>query len=229
LAGRSRSEAWKPRNPPPTRNGWWDFRECRARRKQAKAAWGPQITWEAWVPNSPGSQGLACQEGANSESTEPLGGRFLRSRTAKAVPISLSAAKWGCASEWVGWGQISVDGPGQHNPDWSEGPWGRAAWLLEWRCFNRPTSPTPIGDQGFRNEEHEGRRQTKEREGYAGSGLTFTRRRKAPPERPALEPYWGKPAVRNLRGGRGNVGIIRSPVRASSLPDQQRGRAHHPL
>src|ERR1700737_4719281 len=31
--------------------------------------------------------------------------------------------------------------------------------------------------------------------------------------------YWGKPAVRNDRGDRGDVGIIRSPVRASILPD----------
>src|SRR5262249_53387184 len=37
---------------------------------------------------------------------------------------------------------------------------------------------------------------------------------------PALEPYWGKPAVRNLRGDDGNVGIIRSPLRAIVLPDQ---------
>ena len=34
-----------------------------------------------------------------------------------------------------------------------------------------------------------------------------------------MEPYWGKPAVRNLRGDDGNVGIIRSPVRAIVLPD----------
>jgi hypothetical protein len=33
------------------------------------------------------------------------------------------------------------------------------------------------------------------------------------------QPYRGKPAVRNDRGDRGNVGIIRSPVRASILPD----------
>jgi hypothetical protein len=31
--------------------------------------------------------------------------------------------------------------------------------------------------------------------------------------------YWGKPAVRNDREDRGNVGIIRSPLRASILPD----------
>ena len=37
------------------------------------------------------------------------------------------AVKSGCAREWGGWGRLSDDGPGQHNPDWSEGPWGRAA------------------------------------------------------------------------------------------------------
>src|SRR5882762_6565819 len=36
---------------------------------------------------------------------------------------------------------------------------------------------------------------------------------------PTFQPYWGKPAVRNDRGDRGDVGIIRSPVRASILPD----------
>ena len=39
------------------------------------------------------------------------------------------------------------------------------------------------------------------------------------PYMPTLQPYRGKPAVRNDRGDRGNVGIIRSPVRASILPD----------
>src|ERR1019366_9090723 len=33
--------------------------------------------------------------------------------------------------------------------------------------------------------------------------------------------YWGKPAVRNLRENDGNVGIIRSPVRAIVPPDRQ--------
>ena len=39
-------------------------------------------------------------------------------------------------------------------------------------------------------------------------------------DKPALKPYWGKPAVRNFREGNGNVGIIRSPLRAIALPDQ---------
>src|SRR5271165_5018751 len=41
--------------------------------------------------------------------------------------------------------------------------------------------------------EHEGRRQTRQR-----SEAAMTR--KAPPDKPALKPYWGKPAVRNFRG-----------------------------
>ena len=42
---------------------------------------------------------------------------------------------------------------------------------------------------------------------------------KAPADTPALKPYWGKPAVRNFRGDDGNVGIMRSSVRAIVLPD----------
>jgi hypothetical protein len=42
---------------------------------------------------------------------------------------------------------------------------------------------------------------------------------------PALKPYRGKLAVRNFRGGDGNVGIIRSPVRAIALPDYEKGVA----
>ena len=47
---------------------------------------------------------------------------------------------------------------------------------------------------------------------------------KASSDTPAFKPYRGKPAVRNFRGGDGNVGIIRSPVRAVALPDRQRAR-----
>jgi len=36
--------------------------------------------------------------------------------------------------------------------------------------------------------------------GMPGAGLTGATNGKAPPERPALKPYWGKPAVRNFRG-----------------------------
>jgi hypothetical protein len=52
-----------------------------------------------------------------------------------------------------------------------------------------------------------------------GAGLTVMSAGQARPDRLALKPYWGKPAVRNFREGDGNVGIIRSPVRAIALPD----------
>ena len=43
---------------------------------------------------------------------------------AKASRISRRAVKSRCAREWDGWGRLSDDGPGQNNPDPSEGPWG---------------------------------------------------------------------------------------------------------
>ena len=59
-----------------------------------------------------------------------------------------------------------------------------------------------------------------------GAGLIRRSPRKAPLGKPAFQPYWGKLAVRNDRGDRGNVGIIRSPVRASILPDLIRRSFH---
>jgi hypothetical protein len=66
---------------------------------------------------------------------------------------------------------------------------------------------------------YEGWRQTGVSEGNAGAQLKPSERWKGPTDKPALKPYRGKPAVRNFRGGGGNVGIIRSPVRATTLPD----------
>jgi hypothetical protein len=55
-----------------------------------------------------------------------------------------------------------------------------------------------------------------------GAGLTNGTCAKALSDRPAFQPYWGKPAVRNDRGDGGNVGIIRSPLRATVLPDHSK-------
>jgi hypothetical protein len=52
----------------------------------------------------------------------------------------------------------------------------------------------------------------REAQGMPGAGLICAMRGKALSERPAFQPYWGKPAVRNDRGGGGNGGIIRSPL-----------------
>ena len=92
---------------------------------------------------------------------------------------------------------------------------------LERRCSGAPRSPAQNGESDEASGEHEGRRQTARRDGQAPNG-------KAPSDIPALKPYWGKPAVRNFREDDGNVGIIRSPVRAIVLPDHRKGVATHP-
>ena len=52
-----------------------------------------------------------------------------------------------------------------------------------------------------------------------GAGLSESTDRKASSDMSALKPYWGKPAVRNFRGGYGNGGIMRSPLSAIALLD----------
>src|SRR5215472_7568928 len=51
-----------------------------------------------------------------------------------------------------------------------------------------------------------------------GAGLSRQRSGKAPPGKPAFQPYWGKPAVRNDREDRGNVGIIEARSAPRSYP-----------
>ena len=79
--------------------------------------------------------------------------------TAKASRITGHAGKSRCVRERGGWGRLSVDGPGQNNPDRSEGPWGRAPMVLRQRCATVTRAPTPSG--GKRGDGvHEGRMQT---------------------------------------------------------------------
>ena len=72
----------------------------------------------------PGVVEGGMQNGMCSESPEPLAGRLGAPAAAKASRISRRAVKSRCAREWDGWGRLSDDGPGQNNPDPSEGPWG---------------------------------------------------------------------------------------------------------
>jgi hypothetical protein len=55
-----------------------------------------------------------------NEQRKPLAGRL----AAPAQRRHRHAVKSRCTSEWGGWGRLSDDGPGQNNPDPSEGPWG---------------------------------------------------------------------------------------------------------
>ena len=69
-----------------------------------------------------GEDGMPGRNGERKPGTAR--GSPRRSRTAKASRISRYAVKSRCACEWGGWGRLSDDGPGQNNPDPSEGPWG---------------------------------------------------------------------------------------------------------
>jgi hypothetical protein len=86
---------------------------------------------------------------------------------------------------------------------------------LERRCTSAHRPPAQNGDP------------TREAGSTKGGGKPTDARdasnEKALSDIPALKPYWGKPAVRNFREGNGNVGIIRSPLRAIALPDQSSG------
>src|SRR5215471_14803680 len=93
-----------------------------------------------------------------------------RSRTAKASRISRRAVKSRCACEWDGWGRVSDDGPGQNNPDPSEGPWGRWSIPPHGGALSSPQA-RHRADHRSDHEMHEGRRQTDQRSAYAGSRL----------------------------------------------------------
>src|SRR6267378_855593 len=83
---------------------------------------------------------------------------------------------------------------------------------LERRCSSAKRPPAQNGDLTREAGSTKEQWQTVRREeAWHGKALS---------DRPALKPYWGKPAVRNFREGNGNVGIIRSPLRAFALPDQ---------
>ena len=57
--------------------------------------------------------------------------------TAKAPRITGNTGKSRRAGKRGGWGRLSVDGPGQYNPDRSEGPWGRATSVARTAVLDR--------------------------------------------------------------------------------------------
>src|SRR5216117_2607010 len=100
-------------------------------------------------------------------------------------------------------------------------PWGREArasrtaarrGAARLRLRARPEGP--------QRKRAKGRCKPSSDAGMPGAGLTAEQPGKARSDRLALKPYRGKPAVRNFREGDGDVGIIRSPLRAIALPDR---------
>src|SRR6516225_2875272 len=75
-----------------------------------------------------------------------------RSRTAKGSRISRLAVKPRCVCEWGGWGRLSDDGPGQHNPDPSEDPWGGGLPTLHGGALARNRPDTERDSRGYQRD-----------------------------------------------------------------------------
>jgi hypothetical protein len=83
-----------------------------------------------------------------------------------ASRISRLAAKTGSAREWGAGGQLSEDGPGQHNPDRSEDPWGRAAEAARTEVLASASAPDTERGLPDASRGHEGRWQTRHWAGH---------------------------------------------------------------
>jgi len=83
---------------------------------------------------------------------------------------------------------VSDDATGQNNPTPSQGPLGRCVWT------DPASTPTQCGDcpRGYCERE------------LKKLGWHISPRGRRLPPTTGLKPYWGKPAVRNFRGGEGN-------------------------
>jgi hypothetical protein len=137
-----------------------------------------------------------------------------RSRTAKALRISRIVGEIAMCPRVGRMGLISVDGPGQKNPDRSESPWGGVELPTPRRRIEESSARHRTGQPNLTSRCAKG-----DHRRMPGAGLGDGRTGKALSDMPAFQPYSGKPAVRNDRGDSGNVGIIRSPLRATVLPD----------
>jgi hypothetical protein len=120
---------------------------------------------------------------------DPKRGRSLARKAARA---SRTDEAWG-ERETGGSGRSSEDAKGQHNPGGAKDPWGSGV-----RADVRIV-PTCLWPTGFNDRVAE----------RALNGASNPATGKGGPQKEicsaVLEPYWGKPAVRNLRGGIGNV------------------------
>jgi hypothetical protein len=138
-------EPLKPRNEVPrVKRICGGFRECRAAQITAKAN-VDTAALELIGVELPGvvEDGMSGRNGQRKPGTAR--GSPRRSRTAKAPHISRWAVKLRCACERGAWGRVSDDGPGQHNLDRSEGPWGRWSISTSWRCIIEPMARLSTG------------------------------------------------------------------------------------
>src|SRR5215510_6773674 len=128
------------------------------------------LLWNSWMFELPGVVEDGMSGRNRQRKLRTARGLPRRSRTAKASRISRRAVKSRCACEWGGWGRLSVDGSGQHNPIRSEDPCGRRS-IRRMAVHYRAHGPAQNGTTDVGHEVHEGRRQTSRRSVYAGRWL----------------------------------------------------------
>ena len=172
LAGCSGSEPVKPRNRPPAWNGLRECWECRAGGHLGEGHVGIEVleNIDVELPGV-GEDGMSGRNEQRKLGTTR--GSPRRSRTAKASRISRHAVKSRCAREWGGWGRLSDDGPGQNNPDPSEGLWGGGVVAHHGGALSSPR-PGAVRENRRDHEVHEGRTQTGCQTAHAGSRLKPT-------------------------------------------------------
>jgi hypothetical protein len=88
----------------------------------------------------------------------------------QGAPYNRNSGKSDRACQWLGRGQLSVDGSGHYNPNWSEDPWGRAV-RARMTVSGKNACPTQCGIPGLSLDRCEGWKQTDEEAVYAGSRL----------------------------------------------------------
>ena len=146
-----------------------EYRECRAGRISAKANVGIESSGQIGVElpgvREGGMPGRNVQRKLGTTRGSPR-----RSRTAKTSRISRRAVKSRCACEWGGWGRLSDDGPGQHNLDPSEGPWGGGYPNHHGGALSSPR-PGAVRENRSGHEVQERRKQTRCWMVHAGSRL----------------------------------------------------------
>jgi hypothetical protein len=169
LTGRSNCEPVKPRNGPPRESDCGmigSVEPVSSRRRPCRHRdTGEVAMFEFPGVGEDGMSGRNVQRKLGTTRGSPR-----RSRTAKASRISRRAVKSRCAREWGGWGRLSDDGPGQNNPDPSEGPWGRWSVPPHGGALSSPQARLRA-DHRSDHDVHEGRMQTGWRTANAGSRL----------------------------------------------------------
>src|ERR1700730_9198107 len=124
----------------------------------------------------------------------------------------------GRAHHQGGWGRLSDDRPGQHNPDSSEDPWGGGLPTLHGGASARNRPDTERDIRGY-DGMHEGRKQTNTWSAYAGSRLELSdalgrrRPKRHPSSRTGENPPYGMMGGSRRRRHHSKPGPCLDPTR----------------